>query len=76
MVSIPVPFPDDLRHLAEEAARERCVPLDEFVRQCVSIGIQSRRESDPLFADSEVFQGDSPADLAENHDHYLYGSDA
>jgi hypothetical protein len=76
MVNVPVPFPDDLRVMAEEAARERGVPLDEFVRQCVSSTIRAGRESDPLFTDNEKFDGDLPDDLAENHDRYLYGNDA
>ena len=72
MVNISVPFPDDLWDKVEAAARERGLPLDEFVRQCVSTTVDPSRVSDPLFADKRVFSGETPADLAENHDHYLY----
>jgi hypothetical protein len=32
-----------------------------------------RNEADPLYSRSGSFDG--PSDLAENHDHYLYGRD-
>lgn len=32
-----------------------------------------QRSQDPLFSDLVVFSGDTPADLAERHDDYLYG---
>lgn len=75
MVNISVPFPEDLREKAEAAARERGVPLDEFVRRCVSATVNHDRASDPLFTDREVFTGDAPSDLAQNHDRYLYEAD-
>lgn len=30
-------------------------------------------KQDPLFADNTIFTGDTPVDLAKNHDFYLYG---
>jgi len=75
MVSISVPFPDDLRKKAEAVARERGLTLGEFVRRCVSMNVDQSRASDPLFADKGVFEGDAPADLAQNHDRYLYEAD-
>jgi hypothetical protein len=75
MVNIVVPFPDDLRSQAEAAAREQGLSLDEFVRNCVSRSVAPNRASDPLFADTAVFTGEAPADLAQNHDHYLYETD-
>ncbi len=75
MVNISVPFPEDLWGKAEAAARERGLTLDEFVRRCVSKSIDQTRANDPLFADRAVFEGDTPADLAANHDQYLYESD-
>jgi hypothetical protein len=75
MVNIVVPFPDELREKAEFAARERGLTLDEFVRRCVSSSVAQNRASDPLFADTEVFVGEAPTDLAENHDRYLYEND-
>lgn len=75
MVNIVVPFPEDLRHQAELAARERGISLDEFVRRCVSESVTHPAAGDPLFTDSAVFTGNTPSDLAANHDHYLYETD-
>jgi len=74
MVNVSVPFPENLRDQAEAAARERGMSLDEFVRQSVSRAIGHNRSTDPLFANTEVFAGDAPHDLAENHDEYLFGA--
>jgi antitoxin component of RelBE/YafQ-DinJ toxin-antitoxin module len=76
MVNVSVPFPEDLRERAEAVARQRGLTLDEFVRRCVSTTVDQGRLADPLFADTEVFEGEVPADLSENHDDYLYGDDA
>jgi len=76
MVNISVPFPEPLREQAEAAARERGLSLDEFVRESVTIAVGKSRSSDPLFGNVEVFTGDAPSDLSENHDHYLYGADS
>ena len=48
--------------------RER---FDEFVRECVSTSVELPRTMDPLFADREIYSGDAPIDLAQNHDRYL-----
>ncbi len=39
-------------------------------------GRRISRRADPLFADKAVYRGNSPADLAVDHDHYLYDSEA
>lgn len=75
MINISVPFPEDLREKAEAFAREHGLTLDEFVRLCVSTTVDQCRATDPLFADKQVYTGDSPPDLAENHDRYLYEAD-
>ncbi len=75
MVNIVVPFPDELRTRAEAVARERGLTLDEFVRRCVSTTVAQGNAIDPLFADTGVFVGDAPSDLAKNHDRYLYEGD-
>jgi len=71
MINVHVPFLDDLRAMAEDAARERGIPLDEFVRQCVSSKIKKLRTADSLFLDNEAYVGEAPADSAEEHDRYL-----
>lgn len=75
MTDIFVPFPDELREKAEAAARERGIPLDEFVRLCVSATVNRDRAADPLFGDKSVYSADAPQDLSENHDRYLYEAD-
>jgi hypothetical protein len=75
MVNISVPFPEPLRNQAEAAARERGLAFDEFIRQCVSTTVNQNRAVDPLFADKQIYTGDAPFDLAENHDRYLYEGD-
>jgi hypothetical protein len=75
MVNISVPFPEPLREQAEAAARERGLAFDEFIRQCVSTTVNQIRAIDPLFADQQIYTGDAPSDLAQNHDRYLYGAD-
>lgn len=72
MVNIVVPLSEELRDQAELAARERGMSLDEFVRLCLSNSVVPGRQLDPLFADRGVFVGEAPADVAVNHDHYLY----
>jgi hypothetical protein len=72
MVEVKIPFDEDLHHRAEAAAHEHGLTLDQFIRSCVR-GVISRRAEDPLFANLAVFRGDAPADLAQNHDEYLYG---
>ncbi|MCA9237197.1 MAG: hypothetical protein KDA44_17105 [Planctomycetales bacterium] len=74
MVSIDVPLPDDLHARAKEQARVQGLTLEEFVRQCVTARV-TQRASDSLFADLEVWNGPTPADLSDRHDDYLYGDD-
>jgi hypothetical protein len=75
VVEVIVTFPEDLHGQANAAAQERGQSLDQFVRGCVRSALHKRAD-DPFFADISVFQGDAPADLAENHDEYLYGEDS
>lgn len=75
MVDISVPFPEPLREQAEAAARERGLAFDEFVRQCVSTTVNQNRAIDPLFADKQIYTGEAPSDLAQDHDRYLYEAD-
>jgi hypothetical protein len=51
---------------------DESLTIDEFVRSCVRDALVRERRNDAFCADLEVFRGDAPSDLAENHDHYLY----
>ncbi|MAT71583.1 MAG: hypothetical protein CMJ58_18910 [Planctomycetaceae bacterium] len=73
MVQITFTVPEAVRDLAVNAARERGVSLDEFLCKCVATSVGYDRASDPLFAGLQVWEGDAPSDLSENHDDYLYG---
>lgn len=72
-------LPLDLKARAARAARERGISFGELVRRSLTATIEAPPtgavNDDPLFADSAVYEGDTPADLASDHDGYLYGSD-
>jgi uncharacterized protein (DUF1778 family) len=72
MVSINVDLSDDLRALAEQAARSQGVSLEDFVRNCVSARLDEAA-SDSLLSDNAVYDGPTPPDLSARHDDYLYG---
>ncbi|MBA4105377.1 MAG: hypothetical protein C0485_06430 [Pirellula sp.] len=75
MTHISVPLSDDVRRLAEIAAEESGLPLDQFVSLCIARTV-TKRSDDPMFANITAYEGDAPTDMAENHDEYLYGEDA
>lgn len=70
-------LPRELKGRALKAARAHGVSLGEWIRQTIAAALRrpSRRKDaeDPLYADTAVFPGDGPRDLAKEHDRYLYG---
>jgi plasmid stability protein len=69
-------LPDDLKLQVRARARERGISLSEFTRTALEQALARNTPgsaTDPLFADHEVFQGETPPDLAGHHDDYLYG---
>jgi hypothetical protein len=71
-------LPPDLKRRAVLRAQAEGVSLGELIRRSLESAIQESsgaRDRDPLFADSEVFAGEVPADLVQNHDRYLYETD-
>jgi predicted DNA-binding protein len=66
-------LPPELKHRAEQLAREEGVSLAELIRESLEARL-SRQEvrHDPFFSDDAVFEGDVPADFSKNHDKYLY----
>jgi hypothetical protein len=71
-------LPPDLKRRAVLRAQAEGVSLGELIRRSLESAISDAsgaRDRDPLFADSEVFAGEVPADLAHNHDRYLYETD-
>jgi plasmid stability protein len=72
-----VQLPDDLTDRAERSAAALGISLDDLIRDSLEAhlrGSERPRSADPLFADVPVYDGPHPSDLAERHDHYLYGS--
>jgi hypothetical protein len=63
----------DLIAKIEREANARGVSLQDFVRESLEEAVAQRRGDDPLFADNAVYRDEGPADLASNHDDYLYG---
>lgn len=79
MTRTTIMLPEDLKLTAQERARERGISFAEFVRETLEarLGAPSEGpEDDPLFAEPPVYDGPAPADLAAEHDRYLYGDDA
>jgi hypothetical protein len=72
-------LPLDLKARATSAARDRGISFGELVRRSLRTAIEAPQDGpgydDPLYADGVVFEGDTPADLASDHDGYLYGSE-
>jgi hypothetical protein len=69
-------LPANLKSRALRRAREKGLSLSDFIREAVAAALREpvpEAAQDPLFADEAVFDGPCPADLAERHDHYLYG---
>ena len=70
-------LPADLKVKALDRAREQGLSLGEFLRRSLEASLagpgEPPRKADPLFSDASVYEGPVPADLAANHDDYLYG---
>jgi hypothetical protein len=68
---------EDLRHEAENAARRRGMTLSEMIRRLLRTAVRgnksANRERDPLFQPRRLMRHANPADIAANHDEYLYG---
>jgi len=73
-------LPSDLKARAQRHARERGISFGQLLRDAVEDILCEDSgpgpSTDPLFADAAVFEGDTPADLAAQHDEYLYGVEA
>ena len=71
-----VMIPDDLKNRAVKRADAIGISLGEFIRESIRRNLKSDSALpfvDSYISDSAVYEGDSPNDLAQNHDKYLYG---
>lgn len=67
-------LPASLKAKATQEADRRGVSLGELIRQALDQAVEDPLDpsTDALLADEAVFRGETPGDLAENHDRYLY----
>ncbi len=77
MTTLDIELPQELKAQALQYATYKGISLEQFIQEALK---QSLREfadlnmaDDPFLVDNAVFTGETPADLAENHDGYLYG---
>lgn len=71
-----VMLPRDLKQKAAKAASEQHLSVGELIRTSLREKISRTTKiskEDAFFADTEVFEGDVPSDIASHHDDYLYG---
>ena len=70
-------LPEDLKIRALKKANVLGLSLGGFIRESLEHALQSKNSGqmsvDPFFTDDAVYQKETPPDLAENHDDYLYG---
>ena len=68
-------LPGELKARALRRARQRGVSFGALVRESISamLSIAPGQTEDSLLEDKALFDGNTPADLASNHDRYLYG---
>ena len=69
-------MPDDLKIRAAKRADSLGISLGEFIRDSLERNLKLNNVvifDDPYISDNSVYDGDTPRDLAQNHDKYLYG---
>jgi len=67
-------LPEELRQRAESEARSLGISFSELVRRRLQKGSEGMigEKNRPAFFSRRPWDGAAPADLAENHDRYLY----
>jgi len=71
-----VMMPEDLKIRAAKRANAVGLSLGGFIRESLERALGSDGNvllDDTYMSDNSVYEGDMPADLAQNHDQYLYG---
>jgi hypothetical protein len=69
-------IPEDLKIRAARRANAVGISLGGFIRESLERALNSDSKvalDDPYLSDNSVYEGEIPADLAQNHDKYLYG---
>lgn len=68
-------LPEPLKLRAQAMAKQRGVSLGELIRKALIAELEDPLrglDDDLLFSDTATFSGDTPPDLSEDHDRYLY----
>ena len=71
-----VMIPEDLKIRSARRANAVGISLGGFIRESLERALNSDSKvalDDSYLSDNSVYEGDIPADLAQNHDKYLYG---
>jgi hypothetical protein len=69
-------IPDELKMRALKHASIMGISLGRFIRETLERALQQpngNKSDDTLFTDDAVSLEETPVDLAQNHDDYLYG---
>ncbi|CAB1073807.1 hypothetical protein D1AOALGA4SA_1954 [Olavius algarvensis Delta 1 endosymbiont] len=69
-------LPEDLKIRATRRANAVGISLGGFIRESLERALKTNGNvvlDDPYLSDNSVHDGDISADLAQNHDKYLYG---
>ena len=80
MLRTTIMIPEDLKIMAQRYARQHGMSLGDLIRESLQQHLlqeaDETRAEDSLFADRAVYEGDAPANLAAEHDEYLYDDSA
>jgi len=71
-----VMIPEDLKNRAAKRASSTGISLGGFIRESLERVLRADIavvNDDPFLTDNAVYEGNTKADLAQNHDKYLYG---
>ncbi len=68
-------LPAQLKHRAHRLAAKLGISMGELIRESLREALNRDRGDveDPLYSDDASYPGPAPADLAADHDNYLYG---
>ena len=75
MRRITVMIPEDLIIRATRRANALGITLEEFIRESLEKALKinpAGHFDDPFLNDDAVFEGETPVDLALDHDEYLF----
>ncbi len=71
-----VMIPEDLKIRAARRANSVGISLWEFIRESLERALKHDTAGtldDPFLTDDAIYEGDTPIDLSQNHDKFLYG---